>query len=97
MRTQILYLPRIPVNIKLMLCYDCGIIYVYTFEEKCFSIRLFISFAIFDVKVPQIDIMILCLVYSATLVNQNYNLLFTDYIHTSEAPEIMLSTEVSIC
>ena len=33
-------------------------IYVYTFEEKCFSIRLFISFAIFDVKVPQIDIMI---------------------------------------
>ena len=57
-RTQILYLPRIPVNIKLMLCYDCGIIYVYTFEEKCFSIRLFISFAIFDVKVPQIDIMI---------------------------------------
>ena len=53
-----LYLPRIPVNIKLMLCYDCGIIYVYTFEEKCFSIRLFISFAIFDVKVPQIDIMI---------------------------------------
>ena len=79
-----------------MLCNDCGIIHVYTFEEKYSSSRPFISFAILDVKVPQIDIIILCLVYSATLVNQNYNLLFTDYIHTSEAPEIMLSTEVSI-
>ena len=82
MRTQILYLPRMPVKIKLISC-TVMIMELYTFtrlRKKCSSSRLFISFAIFDGKVPRIDIIILCLAYSATLVNQNYNLLFTDYI-----------------